>query len=399
MNKTLKPHFNVIFSLFGLLVALLFVPTQIAEAASPIVVVAKWNKTNQCVQFAYGAYDVDTFTRDALAGEWYSFDPVGSLRAGAILIRSNAVYYSAHPEWTDSTAGFVCGNAPRFYFNLRTSIFSGWGPGKGATNTGLANNVPNDQVTVTGGQVLEQNNSTRKFPAKRCHHDEINRLVAEGVLANYREILTDRTRGLYRADTPCRDSDIPGLAVDMTNYGYTQSMVNGTAAFYTQGNQPPFQTSVPNGGARTDAVTAEGVSRQAESYWGFVHMVSVGGDPHPEPEPGTYIKGTGKGDKVEYLYSFGGHTNTLRISGIDDHPAPVRVNIYIDGKFVFEMNWVSGDDTRRQISRQLTRTWPAATHAVAIEFVEDYFVSGCAPDNPEPCDRNLFLDNFLITSP
>lgn len=399
MNKILRTHLGVAFSLFGLLAAFMFVPTQVVEAASPIVVVAKWNGTRQCVEFSYGAYDVDTYTRDALAGEWFSHDPVGSLRAGAVLIRSDAVHFSRNPEWTNPIAGFVCDGAPRFYFNLRTSTFSGWGPGKGATDRGLANNVPNTQVTVTGGQVLEQNNSTRYFPVKRCHHDEVNNLVAAGVLANYREILTDRASGLYRANNPCPNSDIPNLAVDDANYAYTRSMTNGTAAFYTQGNQPPFQTSVPNGGARTDTVTAEGVSRQAESYWGFVHMVAVGGDPHPEPEPGTYIKGTGRGDKVEYLYSFGGHTNTIRITGIDDYPAPVRVNIYVDGKFVFEMAWVSGDDARRQISRQLPRTYPAGVHAVAIEFVEDYFGTGCMPTAPEPCDRNLFLDNFLITTP
>ncbi len=400
MFKVFRLQIGIVFSTFSLFAALVFMPTQIANAASPVVVVAKWDSVKKCVAFAHGAYDVDTYTRDALAGEWFSADPIASLRAGAVVIRSDAVHYSQRPEWTDSVAGRTCAGVASFYFNLRTSTFGGWGPGKGATDKGLANNNPNLQVTQTGGALLLQNQNVRFFPLLLCHHDEVNRLVNQGILTNYVDILTNPTQGLYRPSNPCgAASNIPNLSVNGAFYGFTKSMTNGTAPSYIQGEEPPFGTTVPIGGVRTAEVTGEGISRQAERYWGFAHMVSVGSDEHPEPEPGIYIKGTGKGDKVEYLYNFGGHPNTIRISGIDDYPAAVRVNIYVDGKFDSEMAWTVGDDGRRQISKVLAKTYPAGNHAVAIEFVEDYFVAGCPGDAPWPCDRNMYLDNFLVTNP
>ncbi len=395
-----KPVLTAVFSIVCVLGTLLFVPPVVAEAASPVVVVAKWDSTNRCIAFAHGAYDVDTYTRDALAGEWFSTDPVASLRAGAVVIRSDAVHYSQNPEWTDPIAGNTCPGVPRFYFNLRTSIFAGWGPGKGATDRGNSNRNPNLQVTRTGGALLVQNQSVRFFPLRLCHHDEANRLVNAGILTTYASILTDRTNGIYRANNPCgTDSNISNLSINGSFYAFTNSMTNGTAPSYVQGEEPPFGTTVPVGGVRTTEVTAEGGSRQAERYWGFVHMVSVGPDEKPEPEPGIYITGTGRGDKAEYLYNFGGHTNTIRISGIDDLPAPVTINIYVDGRFDSSMSWAIGDDARRQISKPLARAYSAGTHAVAIEFVQDFFMAGCPGNAPWPCDRNMYLDNFLVTNP
>lgn len=396
-----KGQFRIAASMLFLLIGISLLTAQIASAASPVIVVAKWDSVNACVSFAYGAYDVDTYTRDALAGEWFSSDPKGSLRAGSVLIRSDAVYYTiaGKEEYHNSVAGRTCPGVTSFYFNLRTSTFAGWGPGKGATQRGLANTIPNNQVTQNGGQVLLKSQNVTFFPVLRCHHDEINNLVAAGELASYREILTDPTDGLYRPNNGCDANAIPNLTINQTYYGFTKSMVNGTAPYYAQGNQPPFSNVVPVGGVHTTEVTGEGVSRQAERYWGFVHMVSVGADEHPEPESGTYIWGTGRGDKSEFLYHFGGHSNTIRISGIDDYPAPVRVNVYVDGNFDSEIDWTVGDDARRQISKLLAKQYTAGDHAVTLEFVEDYFVSGCPGNAPYNCDRNMYLDNFLITNP
>ena len=227
MYKSSNHVLAVVFSIVGIFGTLLFVPPLIVEAASPVVVVAKWDGTNRCIAFAHGAYDVDTYTRDALAGEWFSTDPIASLRAGAVVIRSDAVHYSQNPEWTDSIAGNTCPGVPRFYFNLRTSIFAGWGPGKGATDRGISNRNPNLQVTRTGGAFLLQNQDVRFFPLLLCHHNETNRLDNEGILTTYTSILTDRTTGLYRANNPCgNESNISNLSVNGGFYAFTNSMIN-----------------------------------------------------------------------------------------------------------------------------------------------------------------------------
>lgn len=213
-----KIHFRFAMSFLVMLTGMSSLFAQVANASSPVIVVAKWDSTNACVSFAYGAYDVDTYTRDALAGEWFSNDPRGSLRAGSVLIRSDAVYYSTpgKEEYHSSVAGRPCPGVTAFYFNLRTSTFAGWGPGKGATDKGLANNKPNNQVTQNGGEVLLKNQNVNLFPVRLCHHDEINNLVAAGVLASYREILTDPTEGLYRPNNGCDKDPITSLTINAT---------------------------------------------------------------------------------------------------------------------------------------------------------------------------------------
>lgn len=96
--------------------------------------------------------------------------------------------------------------------------------------------------------------------------------------------------------------------------------------------------------------------------------------------------------------SFGGrHQNTLKITGIDDNPPPVTVKVYVDGIYQFQMSWTIGGNVNRQISHVLGTSgqFSAGTHAVAIEFVNDYFVS---PFTSE-FDRNMYLNYILIVSP
>lgn len=239
-----KGQFRIAASMLILLTGISLLSAQIANAASPVIVVAKWDSVNACVSFAYGAYDVDTYTRDALAGEWFSSDPKGSLRAGSVLIRSDAVYYtiSGKEEYHNSVAGRTCPGVTSFYFNLRTSTFTGWGPGKGATQKGLANTIPNNQVTQNGGQVLLKSQNVSFFPVLQCHHDEINNLVAAGELASYREILTDPTDGLYRPNNGCDTNAIPNLTINQTYYGFTKSMANGPQLIMHRAISPPLAT-------------------------------------------------------------------------------------------------------------------------------------------------------------
>ncbi len=123
-------------------------------AQSPVVTVANWDTQQRCINWIHGTYDVDTFTRDALPGEVYSFWHAEALRANAILIRSVAYHHTIDPQWDDGFP-FCNGISPQFY-NIHTARVQGWQGGRGAV-MGNVNNRTNDRVTDTGGRVLLQN--------------------------------------------------------------------------------------------------------------------------------------------------------------------------------------------------------------------------------------------------
>jgi hypothetical protein len=384
-----------------------FLHPSLALANSPInVVIAKWDSTNQCVLFAYGFYNVDTVARDGLAGEWFSTDPKQALRAGADLIRSDAVFFSTHPEWTDPIAGQNCAGVDQFYFDMRNSRFEGWGPGKGALDKGIANHIPNNQVTNTGGEVVAQNGTAKYYEFNSCLQGQTVTLANQGYFHD--KIIIDPTVGVYRQNNGCVPAH-SSLSISYGYYAFSPSLTNGLGIFYAQGDSPPFSnhTVPPDGVYSPSEITSEGASRQGEHYWGFIHLDTANTDvDHPPPaEPGIYVRGPSRGDKGEYQMAFGGsHQNTIRVSGIDDHPAPVTVNIYVDGIYQFSMSWINGDDARTQISQVLGTSgqFTAGTHEVAIEFSNDYYHPDICTNGGlslDQCDRNMYLDNFLITTP
>ncbi|PKO23626.1 MAG: hypothetical protein CVU38_03325, partial [Chloroflexi bacterium HGW-Chloroflexi-1] len=83
LTKALLPHAALL--VLGVMV-LFLVDADLAFAQSPVVTVANWNSQQLCIDWIHGTYDVDTFTRDALPGEVYSFWHAEALRANAILI-------------------------------------------------------------------------------------------------------------------------------------------------------------------------------------------------------------------------------------------------------------------------------------------------------------------------
>lgn len=397
---------------------------KMAFADSPAVVVGKVVEAQPgelCVKLSWGARDVDSFTRDTLGREWFVSDEPNALKAGAVLIRSVAVWFSVHPEWTDPVAGHFCGvsegvNPPitPFYFNLRSTKMQGFRPGQGATpNRGTCwqiatpCNNPNNRVTATMSEVALKNGALTEIQFVDTDQLQTNALALAG--KNYKQILQDPS--IYNSIKCGNQGAVCGVALTTaSNYAFTPSMTNRTAPRYTQGNQPPFSDQllplcggISCNGQHTNAVTAEGVSREGEQFWGFVNYdtANTDADHPPPPAPGIYVRGTGRGDKGEYRMNFGGHTNTIRISGIDDTPGPVLVNVYVDGIFYTQLGWYTSDDARRQINTSIFTT-PAGTHTVAIELVEDYFDnSGCIVLGLplSACDRNLYIDNFLITTP
>lgn len=412
-----------------------FFHVQTANADTPnVVIIAKWafdpNFGSNCAVFPYGAYNVDTLVRDSLGWEWEPDWEAAALKAGAVIIRSNVQHFKERPESNDpSLRNLWCNANNKFYYHLRNSKLQGWHQGLGGTNKGIGANKPVNQVTRTMGEVLLDNDSLPEYMFRPCLQNQTQALAQQGL--TYIEILQDPS--IY--GQPC-NSAIPAhtnLSIDSPYYNFTKSLTNGASPYLDFNNppqwclncsEPTLATTIPTLGARSVTTTAEGVSRQAESYWGFIRLDKAEADTE-FGNPNNYAKGYVRGAKGEYLMSFGGHTNTIRISGIDDLPSAVPVNIYVNGIYKFSMSWQAGDNARRQINRSLGQ-YDLTNYRVAIEFAWDcQWPWNPNVPNPQPgscpnpdafdgtpgncpvgyppgiydCDRNLYLDNFIITTP
>lgn len=160
-------------------------------------------------------------------------------------------------------------------------------------------------------------------------------------------------------------------------YSIRKSMVNGTVPVNLAGATP------------TSAVTPINTAREAERYWGHSHMDSVMNTPFGQT--GTYVAGWHPGDKVEYLMEFGSVNENLHLIGISDKPGPVLMNIYIDGYYKRQMQWVENDNKRHlRVDKIPGITF--GTHAIAIEFVNDQ--AGASGD----LDRNFYIDVIGVNS-
>jgi len=376
--------------LFSLLCALILVHlvgvgwllfSSRVAAASPIVTVANWDPSYNCgssyflgrADYLHGVWDVDSFTRDALAGEVFSSWTYEALKANAVRIRSGAIYFANSPEGDD--AG-IC-NHTGYNFSLRETRYLGWGLGKGAT-IGNANNRPNDRVTDTGGRVLRLNGSYWFPPFNDCLQNYTQALGSAG--RSYTSILT-AADGVYGPSRPpsaiCGLSNYSSLTVDPV-YPFQNSMTNGTV--------PEF---LGVGGYWSGASTPVFTARQAEVYWGFAGMDDVRNQPFNQP--GLYATGYTTGDKIEYLMDFGGSYQFLHLVGIADKPAPVTMNIYIDGYYRGQMQW-GHNDNARHLAIATFSGLSSGSHAIAIEFAND------APGGSTDTDRNFYLDELGVTN-
>lgn len=410
--------------LMGVLFFLLFFPPQPIQAqgttASPVVVTAKTvpiapGSSNYCVSLSYGAADADTFTRDSLGAEWFPSDGNAALKAGAVLIRSVVVFWSKHPIGNNNPLPW-CNNQPHYWFTMLSTKVAGYNPGKGARddrgtcwNQPAPCNVPVDRVTDTGGQVALRNGILSEFHFNDAIQIQTNVLAGQG--KTYKQILKDPS--IYNALT-CNDtvSATPqpcGVALTVSSaapngYAFTPSMTNSNAPFYTFGAQPPFDDAAPPLGEHDLSSTFLNFAREAEQYWGYwgVTIANLDVDHPPPPEPGTYLFLQGRGAKGEYPVEFdGAYTNHVRISGIDDNPGPVLVNVYVNGYFQFQMGWYTADDDRRQINRNLPPL-PSpydhmGIHTVAIEFLNDFYIGPGCPYPTDQCDRKAYIAKFLVT--
>lgn len=146
---------------------------SLVSAGSPVISIGLWDGSYQCpgqpikgaVKAVYGPFDIDTFTRDSLPKELGTTSHREALKANAVLIRSVAYYF-----YKKSETG-LC-NLTGTPFNLRTSTMQGWLQGRGATE-GNKNNMTNDRVTDTGGEVLCENTPCQYFNSQfnKCLQD------------------------------------------------------------------------------------------------------------------------------------------------------------------------------------------------------------------------------------
>lgn len=412
-----------------------FLQAQTARANTPnVVIIAKWgfdsNLGRSCAMFPYGAYNIDTMVRDSLGWEWQPGWEPAALKAGAVIIRSNVQHFKDQPESNDpALRNSWCNANNKFYYHLRNSKLQGWRQGLGGTDRGIGGNKPVNQVTRTMGEVMLDGGNLPEYVFRPCLQNQTQTLALQGL--NYQQILQDSS--IY--GQPC-DPNIPShtnLSFNTTYYTFIKSLTNGTAPYLDFNNppqwclncaEPTLSTTIPTLGSRSNTSTAEGLSRQAEVYWGFIRLDRAEADTE-FGNLNNYAKGYVRGAKGEYLMSFGGHTNTIRISGIDDRPSSVQANVYVGGIYKFSMLWQAGDNARRQINQSLGQ-YNAGSYPVAIEFAWDcQWPWNPNVPNPQPgtcpnpnnfngtpgncpvgyppgiydCDRNLYLDNFLITTP
>lgn len=254
---------------------------------------------------------------------------------------------------------------------------------------GNSHNMTNHRVTETGGKLLYKDGRPLHQEFNACLQNESLRLAKLNY--KYHQILTDPNIGVYSV-ARCGFARLPNLSIN-DGYPFRPSMTNGTSPRWYAGS------------SQTDEVTPVNAARQAERYWGYIGIDAV--ISRPFGQSGTYMAGSHRGDKGEYLMEFGGWYENLHLIGISDRLGPVRLNIYIDGYFhgsrqwdewdaqegkyvtiPFSMQWEENDN-RRHLRVDKFPNIPKGVHAIAIEFVHDYCF--CDPHHYNT-DRNFYID-------
>jgi hypothetical protein len=95
------------------------------------------------------------------------------------------------------------------------------------------------------------------------------------------------------------------------------------------------------------------------------------------------------GDLIEYRMKFGGDYSKLVLRGIADRPGPVNLAIYIDGQYKAAVAWDHNNDCN-QDSAVVIPGISYGTHAIAVQFSNDYYDPGAG------ADRNFYLDGLRI---
>ncbi len=152
--------------------------------------------------------------------------------------------------------------------------------------------------------------------------------------------------------------------------------------------------------SRSLEVVTPGETRQAEDYWGTLGMDAAGSRPDAcEASRDTvFLVGWDQGDAAEYLVDFpnANETYNLHIYGLPDDPGPVKVEIYVDGRLVGEVEW-AGVDPHCSVDGNggvFEITGFQGVHALGFMFANDAITCGATYD--DSCDRNFWFDSFRM---
>ena len=317
----------------------------------------------------HGQYDIDSWTRDALAGEVYASWSHEGLKANAVAARGVAWYHYRNPE---QPSWFNC--SPVTGYDLTTRRIQGWNPSK-MVSDGNSYNYPNNRVTDTMLQVLVTPSEEPAFYNWMATHQT----SLESASGSY----TQRLSQVYPNYVVRRIDNLEQEeGEDFSLQG--SSMTNRT--------YPPSYPGWGVPGQYNPAATPINTAREAEQYWGLKHVDRA--DDNPFGQRGRYMVSLHMGDLLEYPMYIGAACNRLHLIGISDRPTPVYVNIYVDGKYKTNMAWDFGDNQRHLIIREVPNLEAGCSvRTVAVQFRNDQWVPGGGEDQ----DRNLYLDVIAVS--
>jgi parallel beta-helix repeat protein len=158
-------------------------------------------------------------------------------------------------------------------------------------------------------------------------------------------------------------------------------------------------TSLTNGlpkeslgaGRQTDEVTEPNNWRWSEKYYGYHCIKDIVNQPDACGAEHIYVIGVNNNATVEYRMKFGDEYSTLVLRGIADAPAPVEMEIFVDGVLKSKATWNNGDNCN-ELSYVSIPDIVFGVHAIAIRFSNDFYDSG------KGIDRNFYLDGLMVIS-
>lgn len=350
-----------------------------APDANPVIRIArtKFEDNQWCVSHL-AVHDLDQFTRISLASEithvWES--PLG-MRAMSLVIRGIGRYHVDNP-WNLKP---FCEYVQPFTYHLDDKRVA-FVPFKSSKTHGNEGSKSNDQVTETMGSYLRRPSALAVY-FNDCIHQKMNDLAISSPWLSPTQIATNvfANPGTCASLPPCSNEDPNGCYYsDLMSipyslmYGLT-SMTNATAAM-----------TPPNTSQNISAVGFNQV-RQAEQFWGNDMGHGLVG---PHNQPGTYIVSQAHALLAEYVVSYSyGASATLFINGISDRPGPVIANIYVDGYYKGQVQWVHNDNQRHLVSFSLPYL-PQGYHLIAIQQYEATWGTG------QDTTRWLYLDDLGV---
>ena len=144
-------------------------------------------------------------------------------------------------------------------------------------------------------------------------------------------------------------------------------------------------------GEQSDEETEAETWRWSERFYGHQGIDQITWQADGCGVQHNYAIGWHQNDLIEYLMKFGGQYPWLILRGIADRPGPVEFDVYIDGQYAASEAWDRSSDCNQEVGVEIPGI-PYGTHAIAVQFTNDYH-------NPATWeDRNFYLDALKAAS-